>query len=98
MGNDSYFKAGNRIFYMVDISTLVPHAWFILLFSLIASLLVFPLVIIGSFLYDYLVKQYEKTPKVLIMLMVTFVIVAIVVVLLEVYFDYTLPQVFSSSP
>lgn len=83
---------------MVDISALLPHVWFILLLSLIASLLVFPLVIIGSFLYDYLVKRHEKTPKVLIMLVVTFVMVAIVITLLEVYFGYTLPQVFSSTP
>ncbi|MDP3742535.1 MAG: hypothetical protein Q8R15_04430 [Candidatus Micrarchaeota archaeon] len=81
---------------MVDISALIPHIWFILLLSLIGALLVFPLVVIGSFLYDYLVKRHEKTPKILIMLVVTFVIVVIVVTLLEAYFGYTLPQVFSS--
>ncbi len=82
---------------MVDISALIPHVWFILLLSLIVSLLAFPLVIIGSFLYDYLVKRHEKTPKVLIMLVVTFLITVILVTLLEVYFGYTLPQVFSGS-
>ena len=82
---------------MVDISALVPHVWFILLLSLIGALLVFPLVIIGSFLYDYLVKRHEKTAKILLMLVVTFIMTVIVVTLLEIYFGYTLPQVFSGN-
>ena len=82
---------------MVDLSTVVSHAWFIVLLSLIASLLVFPLVIIGAFLYDYLTAHNSKTPKILIMLICTFVATLITITLLEVYFGYTLGQVFSGT-
>lgn len=82
----------------IEVGVLVSHSWFILLFSLILSLLAFPLVVLMSFLYDYLVKHNPKTPKIFLMLVCTFVGMAVVAVLLELYLGYTLPQVFSSSP
>ena len=82
---------------MVDVASLVSHAWFIALLSLIVSLLAFPLVIIGAFSHDYLTKHHPKTPQIVIMLLCTFLAVLIAVTILELYFGYTLGQVFSGS-
>lgn len=82
---------------MVEVSTLVTHAWFALLLSLVATLAIFPLVFLMAFLYDFLEKKYEKAPKVLLMLITTFVGTAIAVLLIEAYLSYTLPEVLSSA-
>ena len=81
---------------MVDLSAIATQAWFVILLSLIIALLVFPLVVVTAFLFDYLAKRHEKTPKILLMLACTFVGVLIAVVILEIYFGYTLPQLFTS--
>lgn len=81
---------------MVEVSVLISHGWFVLLLSLIVSLALFPLVVIVSFVYDHLVKSNPKTPKILLMLICTFIGVLIAALILEVYLGYTLPQLFST--
>ncbi len=81
---------------MVDVSAFLTQAWFVLLFSLIVSLLAFPLVVVFSFVYDYLEKRHAKTPKILWMLICTFLATLVTVVIIEFYLGYTLPQVFST--
>lgn len=76
---------------MVDLLALQTQGWFIFLFSLAVTALVFPIVFLGSFVYDLLVEKYEKTPKVLLMLLVTFLGVLVAVTLLEFYLEFTLP-------
>ncbi len=80
---------------MVDVASLVSQGWFVLLLSVILSLLVFPLVVLMSFLYDSLAKKNSKTSKISLMLACTFIGTLIVVLLLEVYFGYSLPELFS---
>ena len=82
---------------MIDLSPLLSQSWFILLLSGILSLLALPLVVITSFVYDYLAKHHEKFPKILLMLICTFFATLVLVVIVEVYLGYTLPQAFSSS-
>lgn len=82
---------------MVDFTALLSQAWFVLLLSLIVSLLAFPLVIIGAFCHDYLAKHHPKAPQIAIMLFSTFVAVLVAVTILELYFGATLAQVFTGS-
>ncbi len=81
---------------MVDFSPLLSQAWFITLFSLILSLLVFPLVVVFSFVYDYFEKRHAKMPKILLMLICTFLATLVAVVIIEAYFGYTLAQLVSA--
>ena len=76
-----------------SLDAILSQAFFILLFAAFVTVLVFPLVFVTSFLYDYLTGRYEKTPKVLIMLFVTFTASVTAIALIEVYLGYTLPQV-----
>ena len=48
---------------MVDVAFIASQAWVIFLLSLAATALLFPLVFLGSFLYDSLLQKYRKTPK-----------------------------------
>ena len=77
------------------VEAIISQAWFTVLFSLLASLVVFPLVVVGSFIYENLVKRYKKTPKILLMLICTFIATLIAVIILEFYLGFTLPQAFS---
>ena len=82
---------------MVDVAFALSQAWFILLLSLAATALLFPLVFLGSFLYDWMLDKYEKTPKVLLMLLVTFLGVATAITLVEIYLEFTLPLALKSA-
>ena len=82
---------------MVEFALLAAHAWFLLLFAGITALTIFPLVVLTAFLYDALVKKFAKTPKIFFMLLCTFIATLVVVVILELYLGYTLPQVFTAN-
>ena len=82
---------------MVELSFVLSQAWFIFLLSLAASALLFPIVFLGSFVYDMLVDRYEKTPKVLLLLFVTFLGVLVAVTLVEIYLEFTLPLALKSA-
>ncbi len=82
---------------MVEISAFISQVWFLVLFSFIASLLVFPLVILSSFLYSYLEKRSSKTPKILLMLVCTFAATLLALIVLEVYLGFNASQVFSTT-
>lgn len=80
---------------MIEISGLLTQGWFIFLLSTILSLAIFPLVIVFSFVYEKLETKYSKTPKVLLMLICTFLATLVLVVILEFYFGSTLAQLTS---
>lgn len=80
---------------MVDFTLLGSHAWFLVIFAAVAALVVFPLIVLAAFLYDALQKKWPKTPKVLLMLLCTFLATLAAAIILEVYLGYTLPQVFT---
>ncbi|MBU1197146.1 hypothetical protein KJ765_01390 [Candidatus Micrarchaeota archaeon] len=81
---------------MVDVSLVLSQAWFILLFSLAVTALIFPIVFLAGFAYDMLLERYKKIPKVLLMLVVTFLGVLAAVTLLEIYLEFTLPLAFGN--
>lgn len=76
---------------MVALSFALSQLWLIFLIALVVAFVIFPLVFVMSLLYDYLAEKYEKTPKVLIMLFVTFVAAFIAILLIEIYLEFTLP-------
>ncbi|MEK6954481.1 MAG: hypothetical protein AABX01_05710 [Candidatus Micrarchaeota archaeon] len=76
---------------MADLTFMLSQGWLIFLLSVVATFLVFPLVFLMSFFYDWLANKYEKAPKVILMLIVTFVSVFIAVLLIEIYLEFTLP-------
>ena len=82
---------------MVDASLVLSHAWAILLFSLFVTAIIFPLVFIMAFAYEWLQKNHRKAPKIVLMLLVTFLAVLVAVTLIEVYLEYTLPKVISTA-
>ncbi len=75
---------------MADIISQLP---FLFIASLIASVLLFPLVFVLSFVYDGLAERYKKTPKFIIMYALTLVGAFIALFLLNAYLEYTLPQI-----
>ena len=82
---------------MVDLSALGTHAWAIVLFSLVITALIFPLVFIMVFVYEWLERKHPKAPKVLLMIIVTFLGVLLATAAIEAYLQYTLPQVISAA-
>lgn len=78
-----------------SLQVLLTELWLLFLLSLIASVLVFPFVLVFSFIYSWLTRRYERTPRVLLMAFVTFVAVFTALVLLELYVGYTIAQVAS---
>ena len=76
---------------------MAAHAWAIVLFSLVITALIFPLVFIMVFVYEWLEKSHPKAPKVLRMIIVTFLGVLLATAAIEVYLQYTLPQVISAA-
>ncbi|MFH1750323.1 MAG: hypothetical protein ABH863_01445 [Candidatus Micrarchaeota archaeon] len=80
---------------MVTLAFALSQLWLIFLLSVVATFLVFPLVFLMSFFYDYLVEKYEKAPKVVLMLIITFIGVFLAVLAIEVYLEFTLPYALS---
>ena len=76
---------------MVELSFIFSQVWLIFLISLVTTFVIFPLIFLMPFFYDYLEKKYEKSPKVLLMLITTFIGVLIAITLIEIYLEFTLP-------
>ncbi|MEK6843033.1 MAG: hypothetical protein AABY04_00955 [Candidatus Micrarchaeota archaeon] len=76
---------------MVELSFIFSQVWLIFLISLVTTFVIFPLIFLMTFFYDYLEKKYEKSPKVLLMLITTFIGVLIAITLIEIYLEFTLP-------
>ncbi len=77
---------------MVSIAGAITELWLLFLLSLIASVLAFPLVFISSFAYDMLARRFVRTPRILLMALVTFLAVFAAIALLELYVGFTLSQ------
>lgn len=81
---------------MVTLEFALSQLWLIFLLSVVATFILFPLIFLMSFFYDHLVNKYEKAPKVILMLIATFVGIFIAILLIEIYLEFTLP--FALSP
>ncbi len=67
------------------------------LISLATAVVIFPLVFIMSFFYDWLSEKYEKTPKILLMLLTTVIGVLAAAIVIYLYLGFTLQQVLAGS-
>jgi VIT1/CCC1 family predicted Fe2+/Mn2+ transporter len=67
------------------------QAWFILLLSLIISVIFFPFTFFFSFVYETLSKN-SKIPKIVWMFTCIFIAVLIGVIIINAYLNYTLPS------
>jgi len=81
---------------LVDLASIAGETWLLLLLSLIVSALAFPVVFLFSFVYESLADKYRRTPRIVLMALVTFLAVFAALALLELYAGVTLPQVASS--
>ncbi|MEW5955006.1 MAG: hypothetical protein AB1626_00525 [Candidatus Micrarchaeota archaeon] len=78
-----------------DIIALASKTVFLLVLAALATAVLFPFVLLASFAYSSLVARYEKTPKFVWMLVVTFVFAFAALVLLEFYLGNALTQLLS---
>ncbi|MBI5229670.1 hypothetical protein HY991_06180 [Candidatus Micrarchaeota archaeon] len=58
---------------MADLNFLLSEAFFILLFAIVLTVMVFPFVFVMSFIYSSLVQKYKKTPRIFLMILATFI-------------------------
>ena len=77
----------------MDITFWLSQLWFLFLLSAVATMLIFPIVFLTTFVYDALIEKYKKTPKILIMLVCTLLAVFVVLFLVEIYLEFTLPKI-----
>ena len=80
---------------MADLAFYATQVWFVFLLSVGVTAVIFPLVFLLSFAYDSLAQKYEKLNKVLLMLACTFVGVFVALLAIELYLEFTLPQLLS---
>ncbi|NYZ77912.1 hypothetical protein H0N96_00740 [Candidatus Micrarchaeota archaeon] len=67
------------------------------LISLATAVVIFPLVFIMSFFYDWLSEKYEKTPKILLMLLTTVIGVLAAAIVIYLYLGFTLQEILASA-
>lgn len=77
---------------MAELAFYATQLWFVFLLSVGVTALIFPLVFVMSFVYDYIAERHDKANKILLMLLCTFVGVFLAVLAIEVYLEFTLPQ------
>ncbi|HEV8289919.1 MAG TPA: hypothetical protein VGQ00_03150 [Candidatus Norongarragalinales archaeon] len=82
---------------MVDASTILTQFGFLLLFSVLVAIVLFPVIFLFSYVFELLRDRYPKTPQVLLMLAVTFLATFIVLLLIEVYLNFTLPAAIAAA-
>ncbi len=70
---------------MAELSAILNDAWLLFLISIITTLVIFPIAFLSTFVYDSLQKSYPKTPKILLMIITTFVGTFITLLLLYWY-------------
>lgn len=80
----------------MDVVGFLTEAWLLFLLSLLVSAIAFPLVVLSSFFYSWMVAKNPRSPKVLFMAVATLVGVFIALVLLELYVGITIPELASS--
>ena len=80
----------------MDVIGFLTEVWLLFLLSLIVSAVVFPIVVVCSFFYSWLASRNPRTPKVLFMAVATLLGVFVALVLLELYFGITIPEIASS--
>ncbi|VVB67753.1 Uncharacterised protein [Candidatus Norongarragalina meridionalis] len=68
----------------------VQDAPLLLFYAVIAALVLFPLVFLMSFVYEALCKKWEKSPKILLMLLCTFIGVLAAALMLYFYLGASL--------
>jgi len=80
----------------MDFATLIYDLPLLALGALALSAMIFPIVFLMSFAYESLEKKHEKTPKILLMLFVTFLGVFIAFLAIYFYVGFTLTQVLAT--
>jgi len=81
----------------LDIVSFLKDLPLLALLSLAASIVIFPLVFIMSFFYDWLCDKYEKTPKILLMLLSTVIGVLAAAIIIYLYVGFTLQQILAAA-
>jgi Co/Zn/Cd efflux system component len=80
----------------VDFATVFYDLPLLAIGAAVLAVLIFPIVFLMSFLYESLEKKHEKTPKILLMLTVTFAGVFIAFFVIYLYVGFTLTQVLAA--
>ena len=80
----------------MDVVVFLTELWLLFLLSLLLSAVLFPLVILSSFFYSWLIAKNPRSPKVLFMAVATLFGVFIALALLELYVGITIPEIASS--
>jgi len=70
--------------------------WLVAL-SAAATIVIFPIVFLMSFVYDWLVEKHERTPKVLLMLLCAFIGVLVFALIAYAYVGVTLQEALAAS-
>lgn len=79
----------------LDLIAILGEAGVLALFAVALGIVVFPLVLVMSFFYDFLVKKYEKIPKFVFMLACCIIGAFIALVIIELYLGNALTQILS---
>lgn len=82
---------------VLDVVSFLKDLPLLALISLATAIIIFPLVFVLSFFYDWLSEKYEKTPKILLMLFCTAVGVFIAAVMIYLYVGFTLQEILASA-
>ena len=78
-----------------DVVSVAATLAFLLALAALLTCIVFPLVLVASFAYSSLAAAHEKTPKFVLMLLVTFATIFVVLAFLEIYLGNALTQILS---
>ncbi len=81
----------------LDLVSFLKDLPLLALISLATAVVLFPLVFLMSFFYDWLSEKYEKTPKILLMFLTTAIGVLAAAILLYLYVGFTLQQILASA-
>lgn len=81
----------------LDIVSFLKDLPLLALLSLAAAIVIFPLVFIMSFFYDWLSEKYEKTPKILLMLLSTVIGALAAAIIIYLYVGFTLQQILAAA-
>jgi len=81
---------------VLDVITFLKDLPLLALISLATAIIIFPLVFITSFFYDWLCEKYEKTPKILLMLLTTIIGVFAATIITYLYIGFTLQQILAN--
>lgn len=77
---------------MADIGVWLANAWALALAALLVSIIAYPFVFAGHWLYGWLVDKYEEAPKFVLLFIATFALVLVFLILLEQYLGVSMAQ------